>query len=90
MFLQTNSVWIRKYRNATVPKLLFNILQEEDPIEWTEPKIKEHMVTKGKFTLGRINYLLKNNFASTSTIKTLILISLATNLTLLIIPPTIP
>jgi len=48
------------------------------------------MVTREKFTLGWINYLLKNNFASTSTIKTLILISLAINLTLLIIPPTIP
>jgi len=59
-------------------------------MEWTKPKIKEHMVTRGKFTLGQINYLLKNNFASTSTIKTPILISLATNPTLLIILPTIP
>ena len=68
-----------------MPKALFNTLQEDNPIEQTESKIKEYIVTKGEFNLGRITYLLKNNFASTSTstststIKTLTLTLLATN-----------
>jgi len=57
------------------------------------------MATRGKFNLGRIDYLLKNNFASTSTIEnltlqstieTLILTLLTINPTLLIIPPINP
>jgi len=48
------------------------------------------MATGGKFNLGQINYLLKNNFTSTSTIKTLILTSLTINPTLLMIPPINP
>ena len=49
------------------------------------------MVTRGEFNLGRIAYLLKNNFisisTSTSTIITPILTLLAINPTLLIILP---
>jgi len=48
------------------------------------------MATKGKFNLGRINYLLKNNFTSTSTIETLTLTLPTTKPTLLIILPTTP
>jgi len=55
------------------------------------------MATRGEFNLGRIKYLLKNNFTSTiknltlqSMIKTLILILLTINLTLLIILPINP
>ena len=71
-----------------MPEALFNTLQEEDPIEWTKLKIKEHIATRGKFNLGRIDYLLKNNFASTSTttIETPISTLLIINPTLLIIP----
>jgi hypothetical protein len=36
-------------------------------MEWTELKIREYITTRKKFNLDRINYLLKNNFASTST-----------------------
>src|SRR6266568_8013257 len=94
MFLQTNGVWVRKHRNATVPESLFNTLQKEDPTEWTELKIKEYMATKGEFNSGRIKYLLKNNFTSistsTSTTETPISISPATNPTLLTTPPTQP
>jgi len=62
-------------------------LQEEDPTKWTKLKIREHMATKEEFNLEQIKYLLKNNFTSTSTIKTLILTLPTTNPTLLIIPP---
>ena len=50
-----------------MPEALLNTLQEDNPVEWIESKIKEYMVTRGEFNLGRIAYLLKNNFASTST-----------------------
>ena len=53
-------------------------------------KIREHIATRGKFNLGQINYLLKDNFTSTSTVKTLTLILLTINPTLLTIPPTNP
>jgi len=69
---------------------LLNTLQEEDPIEWTKLEIREHMATRGKFNLGQINYLLKNNFTSTSTTETLTLTLPTTKPTLLIIPPTTP
>ena len=55
------------------------------------------MATRGEFNLGRIKYLLKNNFTSTtknltlqSIIKTLTLTLLTINPTLLIIPPINP
>jgi len=48
------------------------------------------MATGGKFNLGRIDYLLKNNFTSTSTIETLILTSPTINPALLTIPPINP
>ena len=54
------------------------------------------MAIKGEFNLGRIAYLLKNNFASTSintstsTIATPISTLLAINPTLLTIPPIQP
>ena len=74
-----------------MPEALYNTLQEDKPMEWTESKIKDHIATKGEFNLGRITYLLKNNFTSintsTSIIATPILTSLAINLTLLIILP---
>jgi len=73
-----------------MPEALLNTLQEEDPTEWTKSKIREHIATGGKFNSGRINYLLKNNFTSTSTIETLTLISPTINPTLLTIPPTNP
>ena len=46
MFLRTNSIWVKKYRNTIVSKLLFNTLQEGEPIKWTKPKIKEHIATR--------------------------------------------
>ena len=67
ILLRTNGVWVRKYRNAIVPKLLFNTLQEEKPIEQTKPEIKKYIIAKKKFNLERIDYLFKNDFASTST-----------------------
>ena len=48
------------------------------------------MATRGKFNLGQINYLLENNFTSTSTTKTLTLILPTINPTLLTIPPINP
>ena len=70
---------------------LYNTLQEDKPIEWTESEIKDYIATRGEFNLGRIAYLLKNNFTSistnTSTIATPILTLLAINPTLLMILP---
>ena len=40
------------------------------------------MAAGGKFNLGQINYLLKNNFASTSTTENLILQTTIKTLTL--------
>jgi len=48
------------------------------------------MVIRGKFNLEQIDYLFKNNFTSTSTIKTLILTLLITNPALLMILPINP
>jgi len=62
-----DSVWVKKHRNTTILEALLNTLQEEDPIEWTKLKIRECIATRGEFNLGRITYLLKNNFASIST-----------------------
>ena len=45
----------------TVPKSLFNTLQEDKPTEWTEFKIKEHMSTGGKFNSRQIKYILNNS-----------------------------
>ena len=67
VFLQNNGVWVKQHRNATVPESLYNTLQEEEPTEWTELEIREYVATGKKFNSDRINYLLKNNFASTST-----------------------
>jgi hypothetical protein len=47
---------------------LFDTLQEEDPAEWTEPKIKECIVTGNKFNSRQINYLL-NHGGFTKTTK---------------------
>src|SRR6266516_285391 len=58
MLLRANGVWVQKHRNMTVPESLLNTLQEEEPTEWTEFEIKEHMATVGKFNSGRINYML--------------------------------
>ena len=70
-------------------KALFNTLQKDKPIEWTESKIKDYIAIEREFNLGRIAYLLKINFTSintnTSTTKTLILTSLAINSTLFMI-----
>ena len=51
MFLWNNSVWVKQYRNATVPKLLYNTLQKEKPIKWTKFEIKEYVATRKKFNL---------------------------------------
>ena len=68
MLLQTNGVWVRKHRNATVPESLFNTLQEEEPTEWTEFEIKEYMATGGRFNLGWIDYILSENKNFNSTL----------------------
>src|SRR6266702_2309782 len=79
-----------------MPEALFNTLQEDKPIEWTESEIKDYIATRGEFNSGRIAYLLKNDFTNTSTsintstIKTPISASLATNPTPQPILPTQP
>src|SRR6266702_1505408 len=88
MFLQTNNIWVKKHRNTTVPKSLFNTLQEKDLTKWTELEIREHMATKEEFNSGRITYLFKTNFTSTNTIKTPISISVTTPLRTQIPTPT--
>ena len=85
MFLQTNSVWVKKHKNTTISKLLFNILQKENFIKWTKLKIKKYMAIGGEFNSGQITYFFKTNFTYTSTIKTPISTSLTTNPTLFII-----
>jgi len=58
---------VKKHRSSTVPESLFNTLEEEDPAEWTEPKIKEYIATGNKFNSRRINYLLNHGgFAKTT------------------------
>jgi hypothetical protein len=65
--LRVRGVWVRKHRNATVPESLFQTLQEDDPTEWTETEIREHMEAGGEFSSGRIQYMLNNNGFTSST-----------------------
>lgn len=40
-FLRKRGVWIEMNKTITVAKALFNTLQEEDPVAWTESEIKD-------------------------------------------------
>jgi hypothetical protein len=59
-FLRVHGVWVKKHRYTTVAESLFNTLQEEEPMEWTESEIRDHMATGGEFKSGRITYMLNN------------------------------
>ena len=51
-FLRVHGVWVKKDRRVTAAQSLFDTLQEEDPTEWTELKIREYKATRREFNLG--------------------------------------
>ena len=64
-FLRKRGVWIEKSK-MTIARSLFNGLQEEKPMQWTDAEIQEYLLSEGTFDSHRINFRLKKTLITLS------------------------
>jgi hypothetical protein len=62
--LRNQGVWVAGDRRITIAQSLYNTVYEEDPVEWSEEEILEHIRAKGPFRsykLNRISGVIANS-----------------------------
>ena len=55
--LRHQGIQVLRDRNVTIPWALYNILREEDPVEWSREDILEHIKGSGLFASFKLNRL---------------------------------
>jgi hypothetical protein len=57
--LRKNGVWVIKDRNVLVAQSLFNMLQEEEPTEWTTEAVTAHLADDGGFNSVKLEPIVQ-------------------------------
>ena len=68
--LRKNGVWVIKDRNVLVAQSLFNMLQEEEPTEWTTEAVTAHLADDGGFNSVKLEPIVQEILSPITTTET--------------------